>query len=288
MTACVLRFAVPPERLGHDVARYMEPAIGPTWPQETHQVILQDLKPELQNAENIKPLEEQLQSRGFAVLKNKSKTLGSLESQADWNAAYLEETAQMIKDELGADEVFIWNSVTRSADPEVNTPYGTNHFQEKAIKGLQFGTMIRPAASGVHVDQDASNSRRMCQGAAGDDVFEKFSRVQQINIWRPLRGPVTSKPLAVCDGASLPDKSQSIHMGVFGTRVIIHHDDSQKWYYIKRQEADEAYILKIYDSRVLDGQAKYSPHSGVESLNGADGPEVPRESIEVRAVACYH
>ena len=62
---------------------------------------------------------------------------------------------------------------------------------------------------------------------------------------------------------------------------------TQKWYYIKRQEVDEAYILKIYDSRVLPGQAEFTPHTGVDNLNGADGPETPRESIEVRVVACY-
>lgn len=125
---------------------------------------------------------------------------------------------------LGAHEVFIWNSVTRSADPEVNTPYGKNHFQKKAIKGLQFGGDIRPVASGVHVDQDAPNSRRMCQGAAGADVFEKFSRVQQLNIWRPLKGPVTCKPLAVCDGSTVPIDSMATHMGLFGTRVILHYN----------------------------------------------------------------
>lgn len=133
----------------------------------------------------------------------------------------------MIKEELGANEIFVWNSVTRSADPEVNTPYDNNHFQEKAVKGLQFGTVIRPVASGAHVDQDTPNSRRMCRGAAGVDVFEKFSRVQQLNIWRPLRGPVTCKPLAVCDGSTVPEKSKSIHMGMFGTRVVVHHDSEQ-------------------------------------------------------------
>jgi hypothetical protein len=130
----------------------------------------------------------------------------------------------MIKEKLGADDVFVWNSVTRSSDPTTNTPYGKNHFQAKAITGLQFGTTIRPAASGAHVDQDAPNSRRMCQGAAGDDVFSRFSRVQQLNLWRPLKGPITTKPLAVCDGSSVPDRCKGIHCGLFGTRVTVHHD----------------------------------------------------------------
>ncbi|EXJ79492.1 hypothetical protein A1O1_08756 [Capronia coronata CBS 617.96] len=193
----------------------------------------------------------------------------------------------MIQEQLGADAVFVWNSVTRSANPERYQPYGSNHFQDKAIKGLQFGETIRPTASGVHVDQDASNSRRMCEGAAGSDAFEKYSRVQQLNVWRPLKGPVTSKPLTVCDGTTVAPKDVSIHMGVFGTRVLVHHDDPQRWFYIKRQEPDECFILKIYDSNVLPGQAEYTPHTGVDDLRGADGPETHRESIEVRLVACY-
>ena len=132
----------------------------------------------------------------------------------------------MIKEELGADQVFVWNSATRFANPDLNTAYGTNHFQDKAIQGLQFGATIRPVASGAHGDQDAPNSRRMCKGAAGDDVFEKFSRVQQLNLWRPLKGPVTCNPLGVCDCSTVPETSTGIHMGTFGTRVIVHHNGS--------------------------------------------------------------
>ncbi|KAF2704929.1 hypothetical protein K504DRAFT_506403 [Pleomassaria siparia CBS 279.74] len=288
MTTCVLRFAVPPERLEYDVSAYMNKDVGPTWPQESCKVILNDLKPEPQSPEHAEPLMDQLDSSGFAVLKNKSQTLGELQFQEEWNAAYLEETAQMIREQLGADEVYVWNSVSRSADPAINTAYGNDHLQHKAIKGLQFGTTVRPVASGVHVDQDGPNSRRMCRGAAGEDVFDRFARVQQLNVWRPLKGPVTCKPLAVCDGRTVSDKAKNVHMGLFGTRVVVHYDENQKWYYIKRQQPDEVFILKIFDSHVLPGGAEFTPHTGVDELNGADGPETPRQSIEVRLVACYH
>lgn len=138
---------------------------------------------------------------------------------------------------LSASAVYIWNSVTRSADPAVNTPYGTSgNFQTAAIKGLQFGKggTVRPAASGAHVDQDADNSRRMCRVAAGEDCFDfegggaqkeaRYRRVQQINLWRPLRGPVRSRPLAVCDGATVAARDKGIHCGLFGTRVTLHHN----------------------------------------------------------------
>jgi hypothetical protein len=68
---------------------------------------------------------------------------------------------------------------------------------------------------------------------------------------------------------------------------VVLGEDTQKWYYVKRQDVDEPIILKIYDSQVLPGQADYAPHTGVEDLRGADGPEMPRESIEIRAVVCY-
>ncbi|KAH7063837.1 hypothetical protein BKA63DRAFT_526273 [Paraphoma chrysanthemicola] len=288
MTASVLSFAVPPARLDRDASDYMTKELGPMWPQESCEVILEDLKPELQSPKKARSLLTQLSQRGFAVCKNKSERLGTLQLQDEWTEAYLEETAQMIEENLGADEVYVWNAVTRSADPEVNTPYGNDHFQQKAINGLQFGTTIRPVATGAHVDQDGPNSRRMCQAAAGEDVFDRFARVQQLNVWRPLKGPVTCKPLAVCDGSTILDETKSIHMGLFGTRVVVHHDERQRWYYIKRQEVDEVLILKIFDSQVLEGQAMFTPHTSVDNLNGADGPETPRESIEVRVVACYH
>ena len=84
-----MHFAVPPERLGHEPSYYMQKDIGPTWPQEPHKMVLNDLKSELTNG-NEKSSLEQLEARGFAVLKNSSKTLGTLQDQKSWNASYLE------------------------------------------------------------------------------------------------------------------------------------------------------------------------------------------------------
>ncbi|KAF2637124.1 hypothetical protein P280DRAFT_552563 [Massarina eburnea CBS 473.64] len=263
MTACVVRFAVPPERLERDASEYMTTEIGPTWPQESHKIILNNLNPERQTPGKAASPIRQLESKGFAILKDKSTSLGALHAQEKWNTAYLEETAQMIKNQLGADE-------------------------QKAIQGLQFGTVVRPVAASAHVDQDGPNSRRMCEGAASEDVFERLARMQQLNVWRPLKGPVTCKPMAVCEGSTVSPESKSVHMGLFGTRVVVHHDAMQKWCFIKRQEPNEVFILKIYDSQVLPGDAECTPHTSVDEINGADGPQNSRESIEVRLVACYY
>lgn len=160
-----INYAIPPSRLGHDSAIYMQPEN--LWPQESFEVPLVDLRSELSEAGSVST---QLEAQGFAVLNHHSTAIGPLSESEVWNDTYLEECVKVIKEELGADEVFVWNSVVRSADPAVNAPYGTNHLQKKAIAGLQFGSVVRPTAAGAHVDQDAPNSIRMCKLAAGDDL----------------------------------------------------------------------------------------------------------------------
>lgn len=113
-----------------------------------------------------------------------------------------------------------------------------------------------------------------------------------------------NKPLVICDGRTLSEKGWSRHCGLFGTRVIVHHEgepvflnpkhfthlptaftEQQKWCYISRQMPDEPILLKIYDSEVRDGDANYAPHTGCD-INGEESLE-PRQSIEVRLVVVY-
>lgn len=105
----------------------------------------------------------------------------------------------------------------------------------------------------------------------------------------------------------MDESCKGIHCGFFGSRVTVHHGRSsslsfqldsfslnffprhpaeQKWYYLSRMQPDEALLIKIYDSQVREGDAPYAPHSGCD-IHGHDGPETPRESIEVRVVAVY-
>lgn len=90
MTTATMNFSVPWEALGRDPADFLRPEIGPTWPLEAHEVVLRDLKPELENPEKASTPMEQLDSRGFAVVKRKGVTIGPLGQQKDWNKAFLQ------------------------------------------------------------------------------------------------------------------------------------------------------------------------------------------------------
>jgi len=45
--------------------------------------------------------------------------------------------------------------------------------------------------------------------------------VQQLNVWVPLKGPVTAFPLAVCDGTTFTKERTGYARGVFGSRINV-------------------------------------------------------------------
>lgn len=47
--------------------------------------------------------------------------------------------------------------------------------------------------------------------------------MQQLNVWVPLRGPVTVMPLAVCDGATFAGGRRGLANGLFGRRVNVFY-----------------------------------------------------------------
>ena len=94
MTAVTLHFAVPPSRLDHDPSWYLESVDnGMKWPLEPSEVLLQDLRPELDDMSRSiesRSIMGQLESRGFAAFRSPSPSAGPLLNAEDWSAEYLE------------------------------------------------------------------------------------------------------------------------------------------------------------------------------------------------------
>ena len=114
-------------------------------------------------------------------------------------------------------------------------------------------------------------------------------RVAQINVWRPISGPVRTAPLAVCDAQSLgpgdlvaTDLVYSDRVGeIYGAAYGAH----QRWYYFPNMERDEVLLIKGYDS-ADDGRARFTLHTAFDDPTSP--PDAPaRESIEVRTLAFF-
>ena len=61
-------------------------------------------------------------------------------------------------------------------------------------------------------------------------------------------------------------------------------NENHQWYYLKEQNPEEVMLFKCFDSKV-DGRARRVPHSAF--VDQGTENEVPRESIEVRALVFH-
>ena len=93
------------------------------------------------------------------------------------------------------------------------------------------------------------------------------ARIVQINVWRPIRGPVERSPLALADASSVRPEDLIATDQVFPGRVgeIYHlaHNPSQRWYYAPRMTVDEVLLIKGWDS-LDDGRAPFTPHGAFD------------------------
>jgi hypothetical protein len=110
-----------------------------------------------------------------------------------------------------------------------------------------------------------------------------------INLWRTIRGPLLDTPLGLCDAASVAANdlvaSDLIYPNRNGETYSVKFNQDHRWFYFPEMTADEALLLKCYDS-ATDGRARFAPHTAfVDPTTPADAP--PRESIELRTLVFH-
>jgi len=128
--------------------------------------------------------------------------------------------------------------------------------------------------------------RDLLPGEADELLKHRFA---EINVWRPIRGPVEESPLAVCDATSMTlqdfvatdlkyrDRTGEVYSVIFSP--------DHRWFYFPRMERDEALLLKCYDS-AEDGRARFTAHTGIDDPTSAPDAAA-RESIEARALIFF-
>ncbi|EMD58412.1 hypothetical protein COCSADRAFT_103961 [Bipolaris sorokiniana ND90Pr] len=190
---------------------------------------------------------------------------------------YYEHLENLIKKHTGASRVVVFDHTMRRRDP--------------SLAGKNPDGREQPAAY-VHVDQGpVGAARRVHQhlGYESDRLLK--GRVQIINVWRPLNGPVRDWPLATMDFTSLkpanyhPTNLYRNRFELRGQSCNISHRSDQRWYYLEGQKNSEVTFIKIWDNKP-NVSAKACAHCAFEH---PDTPKnaVLRESIEVRCIVFY-
>jgi len=207
---------------------------------------------------------------GFELLEH-STAVEDLYDDAAIEAVYYPEIEALLRRRFHADRVVIFDA-TRRSDNGV---------------GARNPDGLRGPATRVHVDYTAKSGPQRARDFLGEAEVERLTaagaRIVQVNVWRPIRGPVRRAPLALADATSVRSNHLVATDQVFADRVgeIYHlaYDPTQRWYYAPDMTPDEVLLIKGWDSKD-DGRAQFTPHSAFQLPDEDSAP--PRESIELR------
>jgi hypothetical protein len=101
-------------------------------------------------------------------------------------------------------------------------------------------------------------------------------------VWRPICGALRDAPLVVYDATSVAFAdfvaSDLIYRDRIGETYHVRHNPAHRWFYVPEMRADEAVLIKCYDS-AEDGTARFTAHSAFEDPT-APANVLPRESID--------
>jgi hypothetical protein len=215
-----------------------------------------------------------LDREGFLLVRN-PPTVKDFYDDHEVRSVYYPAAATFLQAHLKADRVCIFDHTVR-----------------KRVDGAPDirGVGPRQPVSRVHVDQThKSGPNRVREHLPEEAEALLQGRVQVIDLWRPINGPVRDTPLAMCDGQTLaPDDlvaSDLIYPNRNGETYAVKFNPRHRWIYFPEMTVDEALLLKCYDSET-DGRTRFGPHTAfIDPMTPQDA--APRESIELRTLVFH-
>ncbi len=231
--------------------------------QETHEVKVLDARAA---ADRLS-----LDREGFVLLRHPTAAT-NLYDDEEVTSLYYAECERLIREATGAQRVVAFDHIARNA--------------ALSAKGNQ----IKQPATHVHNDYTAKSAPQRVRDLMGAEAEELLQhRFAEINLWRPIRGPLLRSPLALCDAQSLAEEnlvaSDLRYPDRVGETYSVTYNPAQRWYYFPKMQADEAVLIRCFDS-ARSGAARFSAHGAFEDP-GSPRDAPPRESIEVRALVFF-
>jgi hypothetical protein len=213
-----------------------------------------------------------LDRQGFALVHHHTRVANFYDPD-EVQRVYYPEVEQLLKDATGAVRVHVFDHNVRCRPMAERRENGAR----EPVKFAHNDYTLRSGPQRV----------RDLLPAEADSLLRR--RFVEINVWRPIRGPVEESPLAVCDASSMTlqdfvatdlkyrDRTGEVYSVVF--------NPNHRWFYFPRMERDEALLLKCYDS-AEDGRARFTAHTGIEDPTSPPDA-APRESIEARTLLFF-
>jgi hypothetical protein len=233
------------------------PAVSPESASE-HEVEIRDARPFLTALS--------LDQHGFVLRKHRSEVVDFYDP-GEVKARYYPELERLIKDSTGAVKAVVFAHDVRCAPKAgasgVREPVQAVHNDYTPVSGPQHVSELLPRAE------------------AAERLERRFI---ELNLWRPIRGPVMDMPLAVCEAGSIAARDLLV-VELKHEVYMVAYNPAHRWFYFPMMTADEVILIKGYDSSI-DGRARFTAHSAFRDPRcPLDAP--PRESIEARILAFF-
>lgn len=213
-----------------------------------------------------------LDREGFRFVDHATR-VADFFSEDEVRQVYYPEMEALIKAESGASRVVVFDHTLRTADDD----------EREARK-------IREVVPRVHNDYTEWSGPQRVRDILPDEADDLLSRrFAIIQVWRPIRHPAESFPLALCDARTIsPDDlviSERRYPNRIGQTYAVTYNPAHQWYWFPLMRRDEAIVFKVYDS-LKDGRARWSAHTAFDDPTAPPHAR-PRESIEIRTLAFF-
>jgi hypothetical protein len=213
-----------------------------------------------------------LERNGFRFVPHHSR-VADFYDEGEIRRVYYPEMEALIKAEAGVKRVVVFDHTLRTADDE-----------------LRQAAKIREVVRRVHNDYTEWSGPQRVRDLMGDEAEELLKRrFAIVQVWRPIRHPVESWPLAIADARSLSPDDMVVTERRYANRIgqtsAITWNPDHRWYWFPQMRPDEALVFKVYDS-LQDGRARFTAHTAFEDPTTPPHAR-PRESIEIRTLAFF-
>jgi hypothetical protein len=214
----------------------------------------------------------QLETNGFRFVPHATK-VADFYDEAEIRRVYYPEMEALVKQESGAGRVVVFDHTLRTADAE-----------------WREASRIRDPVRRVHNDYTEWSAPQRVRDLMGAEAPALLAgRFAIVQVWRPIRHPVESWPLAIADAQSLSPSDMVVTERRYPDRIgqtsAITWNPEHRWYWFPRMRPDEALVFKVYDS-LRAGVARFTGHTAFEDP-ATPANARPRESIEIRTLAFF-
>ena len=213
-----------------------------------------------------------LDRNGFRFVRHDTKVADFFDEN-QVRQVYYPEMEALVKAESGASRVVVFDHTLRTADDALREQH-----------------KIREVVRRVHNDYTEWSGPQRVRDLLPEEADQLLARrFAIIQVWRPIRHPVESHPLAICDARSIATEdfviSERRYPDRIGQTYAITYNPKHRWYWLPRMRRDEALVFKVYNS-LKDGRARWSAHTAFDDPTSPPNAR-PRESIEIRTLAFF-